>query len=69
MQCGLRRSGITAVSLAVIAAAVTATGLVPATAQADETTCQGTIGAETVDNLRVPEGAACTLVGTASRAP
>lgn len=50
--------------MAVITAAVTATAVVPATAQAEETTCQGTIGAKTVDNLRVPEGAACTLLGT-----
>ena len=33
-------------------------------AQAEETTCRGTIGARTVDNLRVPQGEACTLNGT-----
>jgi hypothetical protein len=33
-------------------------------ALAEETTCRGTIGARTVDNLRVPAGAACTLNGT-----
>lgn len=31
---------------------------------ADERTCRGTIGAATVDNLRVPQGATCTLQGT-----
>jgi hypothetical protein len=59
-----RSSGITAGRLAVLCAAVGVTALVPATAQAEETTCRGTIGAQTVDNLRVPDGAACTLNGT-----
>src|SRR4028118_1889955 len=31
------------------------------TAQAAERTCRGTIGSATVDNLRVPQGASCTL--------
>lgn len=31
---------------------------------ADERTCRGTIGAATVDGLRVPQGATCTLQGT-----
>src|ERR687892_94323 len=31
---------------------------------ADETVCRGTIGATTVDNLRVPDGATCKLNGT-----
>jgi hypothetical protein len=35
-----------------------------APAWAEETVCQGTIGASTVDNLRVPDGATCTLNGT-----
>ena len=34
------------------------------TARAEERTCRGTIGRETVDNLRVPDGATCTLNGT-----
>jgi hypothetical protein len=50
--------------LALICAAVSASALVPTTAQAEETTCQGAIGAETVDNLRVPDRASCTLNGT-----
>ncbi|HZG98918.1 MAG TPA: hypothetical protein VEY14_11695, partial [Nocardioidaceae bacterium] len=34
------------------------------TAYAEERTCRGTLGAITVDNLRVPDGATCTLEGT-----
>lgn len=33
-------------------------------AHAEETTCEGSIGAVTVDNLRVPDGAKCVLTGT-----
>jgi hypothetical protein len=33
-------------------------------AVAEERTCKGSLGAITVDNLRVPEGASCTLTGT-----
>jgi hypothetical protein len=33
-------------------------------ALAEERTCRGTIGTTTVDNLRVPDGAICTLNGT-----
>ena len=36
----------------------------PAAAQAEERVCRGTLGAVTVDNLRVPQGATCTLNGT-----
>ena len=46
-------------AIAVLASAVFA----PA-AQAEERVCRGTIGATTVDNLRVPQGASCTLNGT-----
>ena len=46
-------------AMAVLASAVFA----PA-AQAEERVCRGTIGATTVDNLRVPQGASCTLNGT-----
>lgn len=31
---------------------------------AEEYTCQGSVGAVTLDNVRVPQGAACTLHGT-----
>lgn len=33
-------------------------------ALADEFVCRGTVGARTVDNLRVPDGASCVLEGT-----
>lgn len=36
----------------------------PAAVHAEERTCRGTIGATTVDNVRVPDGATCTLRGT-----
>lgn len=38
--------------------------LAAAPAYAEERTCRGTIGGRTVDNLRVPSGATCTLRGT-----
>jgi len=41
-----------------------AIGAVPASAAAEETTCRGTIGASTHDNIRVPQGATCILKGT-----
>lgn len=50
---------------AVAATVATAAALVvvPA-ALAEETTCRGTLGRVTVDNVRVPQGATCTLNGT-----
>jgi hypothetical protein len=49
----------------VLTALAVAAGLgVPATAAAEERTCRGTLGAVPVDNLRVPQGATCTLSGT-----
>ena len=36
----------------------------PTATLAEERTCRGNIGAQTVDNLRVPDGATCTLRGT-----
>lgn len=44
-------------------AALAFMGLGPA-AMAEETVCRGTIGARTLDNVRVPQGARCTLEGT-----
>jgi hypothetical protein len=45
--------------------AVSGAGLVAAgPATAEERTCRGTIAAVTLDNLRVPQGATCTLNGT-----
>jgi hypothetical protein len=42
--------------------ALTGIGVVAApTAHAEETTCRGTLGVVTVDNVRVPQGATCTL--------
>src|SRR5918995_3311308 len=46
------------------ATAVLALALFAPAAQAEERTCRGTIGATTVDNLKVPQGASCTLNGT-----
>ncbi len=36
----------------------------PSSVFAEERTCGGTLGAITVDNLRVPQGRTCTLLGT-----
>ena len=46
------------------AMAVLALAVFAPTAQAEERVCRGTIGATTVDNLKVPQGASCTLNGT-----
>jgi hypothetical protein len=46
------------------AGAVLLVGMVAAPAAADERTCRGSIGATTLDNVRVPTGATCTLTGT-----
>jgi hypothetical protein len=53
------RTLCTAVACAAFGAAA-----LPAAASAEETDCVGAIGAATVDNLRVPEGATCELDGT-----
>jgi hypothetical protein len=47
----------------VLAAAAVAV-LAPASASAEERVCRGSLGATTVDNLRVPQNATCTLTGT-----
>lgn len=60
-------SRIVAISLTglfALALSVSALLAVSAPAQAEERVCRGTIGAVTVDNLRVPSGATCTLNGT-----
>jgi hypothetical protein len=47
---------------AVLVGLVTLTaGIAASPASAEERTCRGTIGAVTVDNLRVPQGATCRL--------
>jgi hypothetical protein len=51
------------VLLIVLASALALIVAVPV-ALAEERTCRGTIGPTTVDNLRVPSGAMCTLNGT-----
>ena len=38
--------------------------LVPVTASAEERTCRGTIGATTLDNVRVPQNGKCVLKRT-----
>jgi hypothetical protein len=48
----------------VLATAVGVVGLAASPAQAEERVCRGSIGAQTVDNLRVPRGETCTLNGT-----
>ena len=50
--------------LAVALAMVGVTALVPATASAEERVCNGTIGATTLDNVRVPQGGECVLKRT-----
>jgi hypothetical protein len=47
-----------------VALAASAASTFAAPAFAEERTCRGAIGARTVDNLRVPQGATCTLKGT-----
>ena len=48
-----------------VAALVAISGLLAASpAAAEERTCRGTIGAVTLDNVRVPQGATCRLDGT-----
>lgn len=58
---------ITTLSVASLLALMLALGallLAATAAQAEERACRGTIGATTVDNLKVPQGASCTLNGT-----
>lgn len=45
-------------------AAVAGLGVLAPAAFAEERSCRGTIGKVAVDNLRVPQGATCTLNGT-----
>jgi hypothetical protein len=54
------------VSTAVFALVLAVCALLAAAqaAQAEERVCRGTIGTATVDNLKVPQGASCTLNGT-----
>jgi hypothetical protein len=54
------------ISPKIVAAAGTIAAMcaMPASAAAEETTCRGTLGAQTHDNIRVPQGTSCTLNGT-----
>jgi hypothetical protein len=49
------------------AAALVILLLTGAPASAEERVCRGTLGAVTVDNLRVPPGASCRLTGTRAK--
>ena len=51
-------------TLAILVAATVAAMAVPHVAVAEEKICRGTIGAKTLDNVKVPQGATCTLKGT-----
>jgi hypothetical protein len=48
----------------VVGAAALAATVAPSAALAEERACRGTLGAVTVDNLRVPQRATCILNGT-----
>jgi hypothetical protein len=50
--------------LAALAGGITLSLALAPVALAEERSCRGTLGAVTVDNLRVPAGATCTLNGT-----
>jgi hypothetical protein len=58
MKMKARLLGLVLLSLPVVAVFAVAPAL------AEERTCRGTLGATTVDNLRVPSGATCTLTRT-----
>jgi len=47
-----------------LAASLLTVALLPQVALAEEKVCRGTIGARTLDNVKVPQGASCTLRGT-----
>src|SRR5919106_130016 len=57
-MCALRSAYVSCLTVIAVA------GLWTEAAIAEERVCRGTIGAVTVDNLRVPQGASCTLLGT-----
>jgi hypothetical protein len=60
----MRITAATLTAMMALGMAVAALLAVAPVAQAEERVCRGTIGAKTVDNLRVPQGASCTLEGT-----
>jgi hypothetical protein len=48
-------------TIAILVAAAATTMALPQVAFAEETVCRGTIGAKTLDNVKVPQGARCIL--------
>lgn len=52
------------IRIGLIAALALLAAAIPQAALGEERSCRGTMGATTVDNLRVPSGATCTLQGT-----
>jgi hypothetical protein len=58
---GMRRAIAAAITAEALAGVLMATA---GPAGAEERVCRGSIGAGTVDNLRVPDGARCVLTGT-----
>ena len=51
-------------TFAVAAVTVAALTMLPESANAEERVCRGTLRAITLDNVRVPQGATCILLGT-----
>jgi hypothetical protein len=60
----LRRSKMKRKLIIALAASVLTIALLPQVAHAEEKVCRGSIGARTLDNVKVPRGATCTLRGT-----
>jgi ABC-type molybdate transport system substrate-binding protein len=58
----MARKGLTALAVVL---GIAATAVAPAAAE--ERKCTGPLGAVTVDNLKVPKGASCTLQGTKAK--
>lgn len=58
------RSPRTALAAAVLVVTVATAILLPDAARGEERSCRGKLGRVAVDNLRVPQGATCTLKGT-----
>lgn len=61
---GMRRHQLIAAATLTLGLALVATVSSGPPAAAEERTCRGRIGRTTVDNVRVPPGATCTLAGT-----
>jgi len=59
----MRKAGL-ALKGGLLGLVLLAAAIAPAAALAEERACRGTLRAVTVDNLRVPQGANCELIGT-----